>query len=82
MATVTTETLFVPRLFVVKNATFGQRLAALRTALGMQILITVGAVKFTIFWHKTAGPNGLLTNGAFEALLMPVRSIVFEACAP
>lgn len=82
MATITAKTLFVPRLFVVQDATFGQRFAALGAALGVQILIAVGAVKLVIFWHKTTGPDGFFTDGALETFLVPVCSVVFKARAP
>jgi len=81
VAAITAKTLFVPRLFIVEDATFGQRFPTMGAALGMQILIAVGAVEFVILWNETAGSNSLFTHGAFETLLMPVGPIVLQASA-
>lgn len=81
VAAVTAKTLFVPRLFVVEDATFGQRFPTVGATFGMQILIAVWAVELVILWNETAGPNNLLTDGALETLLVPVRPVVLQTRA-
>lgn len=82
VAAVTAKALFVPRLFVVEDAALGQRFAALGAALSVQILITVRAVELVVFRDEAAGSYGLSTDGAFEALLVPVCAIILEARTP
>ena len=82
MAAVTTEALFVPRLFVVQDAAFRQRLATLGAAFRMLILVAVGAVELAVFGHEAACSYSFPADGAFEAILVPIRPIVFEARAP
>ena len=82
VAAVTTETFFVPSLLVVQDATFRQRLTALGAAFGVLILVANGAVKLAVFWNEAACSYSFMADGTFEALFMPIGSIVFEASAP
>ena len=81
MAAVTAKTLFVPCLFVVEDATFGQRFPTVGAAFGVQILIAVWAVELVILWNETAGSNSLFTDGALETFLVPVGPVVLQTRA-
>lgn len=72
------ETLSMPGLVSVSNASLSDNLVALDAFGGKLVLVTLGAVNVVFLWDETFSSDWIFAGAANETFLMPLSSLVLH----
>lgn len=72
------ETFTMPRIIAVGYTTLCNNLVAFDTLCGKLVFVTLGTVDVMLFGNKRFGSDGVFTNAANEAFLVPLPRLVLH----